>query len=329
MDKVGKWAVCAVIGVIIGSALPALAEPPTYNIIDLGVLDPDDFGSQAFAASPNGYATGRTLGVSNQAFVWSESTGTVGLPNLDSRAYGSGQDVNSSGTVVGIGATTAYGSSPLPLMWQNGSVAQLALPSGQTMGRAYGVNDSNVAVGSVGSSIYEYGVIYSGDSASIITRETDTGCYVRTAYGINNAGLVVGFGIDPDNAARNVGFVYNSTTDTAFEVGALSGCNGALAFGLSNAGHVVGSSMQNQGSGLPFVWTEAAGIREIPLPTGTSQGSARGVNSSGWVVGTASSAYAIPFLYDGTQTYAVSDLLPAGSGWDLSDQYVVVGNGHQ
>jgi len=46
--------------------------------------------------------------------------------------------------------------------------------------------------------------------------------------------------------------------------------------------------------------------------------SARGVNSAGWAVGTASSAYAIPFLYDGTTTYRLADLLPAGSGWDLS-----------
>jgi hypothetical protein len=35
-------------------------------------------------------------------------------------------------------------------------------------------------------------------------------------------------------------------------------------------------------------------------------------------VGDDSSAFSIPFLYDGTNTYRVADLIPANSGWDLS-----------
>jgi hypothetical protein len=96
--------------------------------------------------------------------------------------------------------------------------------------------------------------------------------------------------------------------------------------------------MMNQGSGLPFIWTQAGGMVAIPLPTGTTQGSARAVNASGWAVGTASSAFAIPFLYDGTATYRLADLIPAGTGWDLStntsssalgisDSGIIVGTG--
>ncbi len=125
---------------------------------------------------------------------------------------------------------------------------------------------------------------------------------------------------------------------SAFEVGALPGMNGALAFGVSNTGYVVGSSMLNQGSGLPFIWSDANGIVAIPLAIGTSQGSARAVNSAGWAVGNDSSAFSIPFLYDGTNTYRLADLIPAGSGWDLSmntsssalgisDKNVIVGTG--
>src|SRR5213079_1071410 len=77
-------------------------------------------------------------------------------------------------------------------------------------------------------------------------------------------------------------------------------------------------SMLNQGSGLPFIWTQASGMVAVPLASGTSQGSARGVNSGGSVVGQDSSAFSIPFLWDGTTTYRLADLLPAGSGWDLS-----------
>src|SRR6185295_13845772 len=129
---------------------------------------------------------------------------------------------------------------------------------------------------------------------------------------------IVGQGIDPMNAARNVGIVYDIGQTMAFEVGALPGFNGALAFGVSNTGYVVGSSMLNQGSGLPLIWSDQGGMVAIPLATGTSQGSARAVNSAGWVVGNDSSAFSIPFLYDGTNTYRLADLIPSNSGWDLS-----------
>jgi hypothetical protein len=76
--------------------------------------------------------------------------------------------------------------------------------------------------------------------------------------------------------------------------------------------------MQNQGPGLPFIWSKANGMVAIPLASGTGLGQAEGVNSSGWVVGTDGGAFAVPFLYDGTNTYRLQDLIPANSGWDLS-----------
>jgi hypothetical protein len=52
-----------------------------------------------------------------------------------------------------------------------------------------------------------------------------------TTFGINDSGCIVAQGIDPNNAARNVGIVYDIGDSMAFEVGALPGFNGALAFG--------------------------------------------------------------------------------------------------
>jgi uncharacterized membrane protein len=204
------------------------------------------------------------------------------------------------------------------VIWQNGSVTQLPLPAGETLGDANDVNASGIAVGSVDSGVAQQAVIYNGAGAAVITQTTPTGCVFFTAFGINDSGRIVGQGIDPNNAARNVGIVYDNGSSSSFEVGALSGANGALAFGVSNAGHVVGSSMMNQGAGLPFIWTQAGGMAPVPLPAGTSQGSARGVNSNGWAVGTASSAFAIPFVYDGVNTYRLADIIPSGTGWDLS-----------
>jgi len=242
----------------------------------------------------------------------------MGLPNLAGRSFAVSNSANDSGTIVGTAATTAFGSGRLPVVWENGVVSQLPLPTGQTLGDANSVNASNVAVGSVNAGSDQRGVIYSGGSATIITQTTTNGSFFLTAFGINDSGRVVGQGIDPQNAARNVGIVYDIGQNMAFEVGALPGMNGALAFGVSNTGYVVGSSMQNQGPGMPFIWSDQGGMVAIPLATGTSEGSARAVNSAGWVVGDDSSAFSIPFLYDGTATYRLADLIPPNSGWDLS-----------
>jgi len=311
--------VAATLGVVASTAT-AFAPPPTYEIFDIGIVQPTDSASQGFRVSGNGIATGRSFGSPTQAYTWTKMGGLVGLPNLaaPSRPFSVGNGVNNAGVVVGTGSTTSFGSSPLPLKWQGGVVAQLPLPAGQTFGRANDINNLGVAVGSVGSGSLEFGVIYQGGAATVITQTTANGSFLRTAFAINDAGRIVGFGIDPNAAAVNVGYVLDTSTNTAFTVGALPGHNGALAFDVSPSGHVVGSSMLNQGSGLPFIWTDANGIQPIPLPVGTGQGSARGVNSAGWAVGTASSAFAIPFLFDGTMTHRLADLLPLNSGWDLS-----------
>src|SRR5882757_4874213 len=297
----------------------ATATTPQYQIYDIGVIDPGDDASQGFGVSRAGIAVGRSIRAGgSQAFTWTLNGGIVGLPNLAGRNHAVSNSANDNGVVVGTAATTLFGTSRLPVMWQNGAVSQLPLPPGETLGDANSVNASSAAVGSVDAGSLQRGTIYSGGSATIITQTTPTGSFFVTAFGINDSGRVVGQGIDPNNAARNVGIVYDIGQNMAFEVGALPGLNGALAFGVSNAGYVVGSSMLNQGSGMPFIWSDQGGMVAIPLATGTSEGSARAVNSSGWVVGTDSSAFAIPFLYDGTNTYRLADLIPPGSGWDLS-----------
>ena len=298
----------------------ALAVPPQYLIVDLGVIAPTD-ASQGFRVSMTGIATGRSFGNPTRAFTWTNGGGLVGLPNLvtPARNYSVGNGVNDLGDVVGTGTTTSYGSSPLPLYWHLGAVTQLAMPAGQTVGRANDINNNGLAVGSFGSGSLEYALMWNGGVPTVITAQTPTGCWMRTAYSCNDAGQVSGFGIDPNNAARNVGMLYDSVTNTNVEVPGLPGHNGTLPFDLSNSGFVVGSSMLNQGSGLPFIWSEAGGTKEITLPPATSLGSCRGVNNAGWAVGTAGGLYAVPFLFDGENTYAVAALLPPGSGWGLDN----------
>lgn len=301
----------------LGMSATALATPQ-YDIIDLGVIDPGDFGSQSYGISAGGVAFGRSLGVSNQAWTWSAGTGVTALGNLAGRTYHEARGANSSGQAVGIATTTAFGAGALPVLWNNGVATQLDLLAGMDVGRAYSINAGGTVVGSMGGGISERAVIWRNGTPSAITATTAGGSYMTTAYGINDAGLVVGTGIDPSNAARNVGLLYDSNTNTTIEIPPLAGDNGMIAFNIGNGGHVVGSSSFNQSGSNPFVWDAVNGTIEIPLPDGTSQGSARGVNSAGWTVGIASGAFAVPFLFDGTETFTLQDLIDPTLGWDIS-----------
>lgn len=296
----------------------ASAQAPVYSIIDLGVIGTAS-ASQAMGISPDGnVVVGRAFGNPTWAYSWTADGGMVALPNLSGRNFAVANDANNSGVVVGTSTTTSFGSSPVPVMWNNGALTALAMPTGYTVGQANSVNAAGVVAGAVGSGITQRAVLYSGGVGSLITATTSNGSYMSVAFGINDAGLVVGSGIDPGNAAVNVGLVYDSVSGTMTSLGALADGNGALNFAVSNSGYVVGSSMFNQGSGTPFVWSAAEGMVAIPLPATTSQGSARGVNDQGWVVGTAGGAFAVPFLYADGSTYTLQSLLPADSGWDLS-----------
>jgi uncharacterized membrane protein len=296
------------------------AKPYRYRIVDLGAVG-SDTQAQGQAGSPGGLAAGNSYGDGpTRIFSWSSDGGLVGLPSAPGRPWTKVGGINDEGTVVGTSATTPYGSDPRPMLWQDGLRNRLRLPSGYAFGRAYDVNDSGLVAGSAGGqgSSYDDCTLSNGHKTTVISQTLPDGSYCSTAFGINDAGRVVGSGIDPNNAARNVAFVIDTATDTTYTLGGTPGRNGGIAFGVSEAGQVVGASMQDQGDGVPFIWTESTGMIEIPLPKGTSSGEARGVNSAGWVVGYASSAYSIPWVYDGIHTYRLAHLLPAGSDWDLS-----------
>src|SRR6476620_1159422 len=139
----------------------ATATTPQYQIYDIGVIDAGDDASQGFGVSHGGIAVGRSIRTGgSQAFTWTLKGGIVGLPNLAGRNHAVSNSANDSGVVVGTAATTLFGTSRLPVMWQNGAVSQLPLPPGETRGDANSVNASIVAVGSVDAGISQRGVIY-------------------------------------------------------------------------------------------------------------------------------------------------------------------------
>lgn len=331
------------IALCVGFTAAAVSAQPLYFIYNFGVAAPGDTTSTGLAVSPNGtYATGFSsrTGI-NHGLLWTQGTGALALPLAPGRNFNSPNGVNNNGVAAGTAATTFFGSSPLPILWKNGGVIVLPLPAGETLGRANGINDDENAVGSVNGGSLEAAAIFNESGSSVITQTMPNGGMLRTAYGINNAGRIVGQALDPTNAAVTKGFYLDPGAATATDIGALTGLghNSAIAFGVSSNGKITGTSSLNSGSGaLPFIYDTANGMVEVPLPVGSTTGQGRGVNAQGWVVGNSSAATSVPFLNDGIQTYRLQDLLVDGTGWDLvggtsnaafgiSDTGVITGRG--
>ncbi len=294
----------------------ALAQP-SYQII--AVTQAGQSSSNVQGISCNGQFV---VGTSNATAVyWTPTGGTVAMPGIPGRNFQSPQGINNSGVGAGFGTTTVFGSSPLPGTWNAvaGTSAALPAPAGTALGRVYSINDSGMMVGSGNGGSVERAAVYTSGSASYFTQLFLDGAPLTQAYGVSNSGRVVGAGLHASNAAVTRGFFFDPGDTIATDIGALTslGHNSAIAFDVSGD-YIVGSSSLNSGSGLtPMIWQDGVGMSAIPYVAGTTQGSARGVNASGWAVGTMSAATAIPFLFNGLQSYRLQDLLTNPAGWDL------------
>ena len=331
--------------VVVSSAL--LEAAPLYTIHKIDPVQPTDTSGTGNGVSPNGvYVTGfsSASGV-NRPLLWTQGGGTQALPPVatssPTRPFNIPNAVNNNGVVAGTAASTFFGSSPLPILWKNNTAIPLPLPGSQTLGRAYSLNDAETAVGSVNGGSLEQAAVFTEGGSNVMTQTMPNGGVLKTAYGINNAGRIVGQALDPNNAAVTSGFFIDPGDPAATDIGALTGLghNSAIPFGVSSNGKITGSSSLNSGSGaMPFLFVEGSGMTQVPLPAGTTTGQGRSVNADGWVVGNSSAATSIPFLFDGTQSYRLHDLIVNLGSWDLvsgtsnaafsiSDSGVITGRG--
>ena len=326
----------------------AASAVPAYSIAEIAPLPGDAFGSTS-AVSPNGaFAAGftqrSTSPAGSNAFLYDAATGLAAAasnPTFPSaHNFNQANGVNNSGVAVGVAATTAFGSGPLPTLYQNGVGAALPLPAGANAGRAYSIDNNGTAVGSVsGNGFGETAAVFTTAGSTLFPQTTQAGGRLVTAYGVSDSGRVVGQAVDPANAATNVPFLldYGTNALSAIVIPNLPGKNGGFAFAVSSNGLVVGSNTFNGGAGVPFLYSDSGGTVAVPLPDGATSGGARGVNSLGQVVGTASTSFAVPYFFDGTQTFTLQSLI-SDPTWDLSmntssgafgisDTGVIVGRG--
>lgn len=300
--------------------VPIASAQVTASITDLGTLGGSYSG--ATAISSNGQVAGysSTSGnASTQAFLYSGTLPITPIPTLGG-SYNIAYGVNSSGDVVGVSAVTQT----------NG-------PNGAQLPHAFLYSTSTKSLTDIASTFpYPY------DSY---------------AYGINDAGLVVGwacFGYPCANAVQNA-FIYSGGIQkigagipsvgyaisasgtvvgyyepqaphieapvpaTLMADGAtpICGLTGGTALAVNASGQSVGSG----GSNGAFLCSGGT-LTNIPTLGGSSS-EALGINDDGWVVGeslTAGNLADHAFLYkSATQTLIdLNSVLPLNSGWVLT-----------
>lgn len=214
-------------------------------------------------------------------------------------------DINGSGTIVGWGARDYWSNPTWPLVWRRnddgtyGAPVPLPLPNGEVWSidqhqegsRATAMNETGDVVG-----VLRYGRGLGSQSHAALWKLQPDGTYTEPlllggtrarAYGINDAGWVVGSIRDPEDFGSTVGVVWlPADYDNPVALG------GFEAVAINGSGEIVGTRVINAGPGALLWKVDWSGnimeaVDLLPAPDYT-HARASSINADGWVVGSSS-----------------------------------------
>jgi len=212
---------------------------------------------------------GGNNGLANQINLWGEAAGTAEEDTADS-------------------ACPSGGSQKLhfkPVVWQNGSIAELPTYSGDPDGQANAVNDHGDVAGGSGE------------------------CVAFNPIWLTN--------LQPLHALL-------WENGKATDLGSLGGTghgNGIMAENLNNAGLVIGfSDLAGDANFHAFAWTRESGMMDLGTVSGDLNSAAIGSNDAGQVVGVSLDASFNPraFLRQGENLIDLNTLVPSGGSLYLA-----------
>lgn len=318
----------------------ASAATTTYTITDLGTLGytSSSGGGLNALGQASGSSTGQSITIPGgapgcpphygvlrpcvehpaHAFLYSggkmTDLGTLG--GLSSAATA----INAAGTVVGSAATAAGVSHAF--VEHGGTMTDLGtLDGASATSNAIAINGSgqiagySTAPGGTGT----VAVLYS--NGSMINLGTIDGGTSAVANGINAAGVVIG---NSDTSASDEhGFVYQNGTMT--DVGTLGGPNSSVN-AINDNGEIAGSSQDAADTSHPFIYANG---KMTSLGTYNIDTTPQAINDNGVIVGTTYGVNASGYPFDHAYIYQsgtfqdLNNLIPAGSGWQLTDAIAI------
>ncbi len=238
---------------------------------DLGTLGGDN--SYAFAINDDGVVVGysHTADGKVHAFMWRDGIMTdihdTELPPINesyARAINTGES---------IAGTVGYGG----VMWRTPDDYVWLLDGSGLSGPsdAHDINDSNQVVGWHHSS--DEAFIWEDGLMEILPH---LGINRSRAYGINNAGQVVGNVFDPDSHEEQAAIWEGGAPPVL--LGSLGGSY-SRANDINNSGTIVGAAKKADDATVPFYYKLSDGVMTELMNIGI--GSARAVNNNGVIVG--------------------------------------------
>ncbi|MCL2639627.1 MAG: DUF3466 family protein [Phycisphaerales bacterium] len=273
-----------------------------------------------------------------QAFLFQNGQGTfLSMPEGVQATYG--YAINDSGTVVGPTGNLFRPS----FVYSDGQMTIISSPqsaSGQLVDRRdmigfYAINASGDTVGGTfpSSLLDDHAAIWSNGSLQHIG--TLPGATGSSAYGINDAGLIVGTATTfSSTTITRRAFLYDH--GTMIDLGSLGGRN-STATAINNIGQITGSADLGIGIGAhAYLYDNGEMIDLGDLGGGYSTGLA--INNLGQVVGYSYIVSLPPinhaFLYTNGQMLDLNSLIDPASGWVLweatgiNDAGQIVGHGY-
>jgi probable HAF family extracellular repeat protein len=243
------------------------ARGSDWTLVELGTL-PASSGTQPFALNNRGDVVGSStfpggFSCCQHPFLW--RNGTMADITPPGASNGQAIAVNANGTaVLQMDGQDIYLS-------RDGAATKLPFP-----GVARDINNGEAVVGGASTGFFTHAFVFRDGVVQ------DLGTFGGTrseAFGVNNAGVVVGQARMPDNA-HDYAFVFadgvlrNIDTVRGF---------GSAAFDVNDNGAVVGAFTDDALQTFAFIWDEAGGMRKL---LDVPQTIAHAINNRGDVVGT-------------------------------------------